>query len=146
MKKLSMFFTVVCTIIVSVLFCACGNKYKNLEIKYLGKEDMIVLVMDNEYQSVYGANNEEGTKQNGKTKEIHFEVSGIKQKLMGEIKVQVVPQDLAELSEITINGTDIGFYIRALKSGDGSLEVTHLASGKNTSVMLHVDKKISMPA
>lgn len=138
-----MFITVVCTILVSVLFCACGNKYKNLEIKYTGKEDMIVLVMDTEYQNEYNNLGATGETQqvNKRVKEIHFEVSGIKAKLMGEIKVQVIPQDLAQLGEVAINGTDIGFYIRALKSGNGSLVVTHLSSGKSTSVMLHVDKK-----
>lgn len=137
MKKLMTILTLVCTSLVGVIFSACGDKYKDLSIEYKGTEKSIVLVLDDEWKE---ANNQEDSTGNNSCI-VEFAFLGIKAKDIGETKIQVVPSDLAVINSTEQDGNSLYAKITASKSGNGNIVVTHLATGKSSSVMLHIDKK-----
>lgn len=139
MKKLMTILTLVFTAFVGVMFSACGDKYKDLSIEFKSTSDSVVLVMDDEWSALNNSSTENTSSKNSCV--VEFAFSGIKAKDIGEIKLQVVPADLAVVGEIKQDGNNFYAKITATKSGNGNIVLTHLATGKSKSVMLHVDKK-----
>lgn len=138
MKKLMTILTLLITAFVGVIFSACGDKYKNLSIEFKGTNDSIVLVMDDEWKELNNSSEDTSSKSSCV---VEFAFSGIKAKDIGETKLQIVPADLAVIGTVEQDGNTLYAKITATKSGNGNIVLTHLATGKSKSVMLHVDKK-----
>lgn len=124
MKKISLLFAMLLVLVSSIVFCSCGDGYKDLKIECDTKE--IVLVLDDEELS---------------TENVVFELSGVKS--WGEISIVSKPLGLVQIIH-EIDGSKCGVAVKALQpSGEGaSLCITHLGSGKSLSVPLRIGRKL----
>lgn len=138
MKKIFKILTILCTLVVSVAFCACGNKYKNLEIHFVDDND-ILMILDDEYMTL----NPDATQGDNSSCVVRFSISGVKEKDIGEISVKVDEISLASVDAVESSGSDYAVRLTALKSGNGYLVVTHLGTGVTAKKHIHIDKKAS---
>lgn len=138
MKKIFLVMTVMFTIFTGVLFSACGDAYKKLKINFESETSYVRLILDEEYKTLYP---EANAKEKANSQLVHFSISGIKAKDLGRVSAQIIPADLARMGEMVVEGTDIYFYVSATRSGNGSIVLTHMGSGKQKSVPLYVDRK-----
>lgn len=125
MKRLSVILTGILVLLSSIIFCACNDGFKGLEISC--EEEEISLVLDDEEFN---------------KAEIIFEIN--KAKKWGEVSVSSQPQGLIMVEDIIIKDAQCGVRIKALQpSGDGAqLVFTHLGSNQTVSVPLKIGRKL----
>lgn len=130
MKKICNVALIILTLFGCVLFSACGDKYKSLEMWFTYPDgnpvEIVELVLDADDET------------KGEM-ELQVVLSGIKAKDVGELKVTSYPVVVVE--DFQINDLVCSFKIKAHMVGVGKLNVTHLSSGKSVSVDLHVGQK-----
>ncbi len=125
MKKLSLLFMTMLLLVSGVIFSACGDKYKDLEIK--ANVEQVKLVLDDNLLSY---NND-----------LVFEASGVKS--WGELSIASEPSGLVKAT-YAVRGNKCYARIDALQpTGTGAkLVVTHLGSGKNIEIPLVIGRKL----
>lgn len=125
MKRLSIIFTGFLVLLSSMIFCACNDGWKNLEISC--KENEIVLVLDDDELS---------------KADVIFELN--RSAKWDEVSVRSEPQGLVMVENIAIKDTKCGVRVKAIQpSGDGAkLIITHLGADVSCSVPLKVGRKL----
>lgn len=137
MKKFKLIFTIFVVCLFSVIFASCGAPYKNLEMIWNSDDEMVRIVLDSDYWTNKG----EVEKISSTTAQVKVSFKGIKQKKIGELDIQVVPADLAQIQGYELIGKVAKFNVSAIRSGRGSIVVTHLSANKSLEIPLHIDKK-----
>lgn len=130
MKKFYSLMLVIISLFSCVIFSACGDKYKNLNISfYSAKGEQIEAV---EFLLDYNAD----------PTTIGVQFDGVKQKDLGEVEVYSEPFELTEVSNYRYNGNTVFVDIRAnMSSTNAKLIALHKASGKKQSIPLIIDQK-----
>lgn len=137
MNKLKIVFTVLMALFLSVVFASCGTSYKDLKISFDSESENVRIVMDSDYWEAKGQ--EENISSTSASVRVKF--SNIKSKKVGDVDVQVIPADLAQISSYELVNKLATFSVTALRSGNGSIVVTHLGSNKNLEIPLNIEKK-----
>ena len=133
MKKLFCLGLIVLSLFSCVLFSACGNKYKDLEMTFYSVEgeviDEISFMLDD-------------TKEK-EAQRIGVEFEGIKKKDVGQVKFYSIPNEL--IVDLNYSYSNNMCYVDILpvmpSSTDAKLVVSHLASGKKKEIDLRIDQK-----
>ena len=121
------------TLFSGVIFSACGDKHKDLNIKVFSADGEIIevlnLVIDPSQESSY--------------QKIGIEFSGIKKNDIGQVKVYSEPYGLITDTNYSYNGNMCYVDINPImqSSGDAKLIVSHLASNKTHEINLTIKKK-----
>lgn len=137
MNKFKIVFTVLMALFISVVFASCGTSYKDLKISFDSESENVRIVLDSDYWEAKGLS--ENISSTSTSIKIKF--SNIKSKKVGDVDVQVIPADLAQISSYELVNKVATFNVTALRSGNGSIVVTHLGSNKNLEIPLTIEKK-----
>lgn len=126
MKKINLLLTALLLLISSIVFCACGDVYKDLKIEC--DAEVVELVMGDSVELARAT--------------LDFEISGVKS--WGEINVDSSPQGLVRTS-YKIQDKHCYVGIEALQPTDEGavLTIQHLGSGKSLSIPLKIGMKLN---
>lgn len=134
MKKFATLSLIILSLFSCVLFSACGDKYKKLQMEIIFTDGNAVtnleLVLDS-------ANESKATERLG------VKFSGIDNDDIGQVVVYSSPNDVVIISNEVYSENYFYFDVTAVKVADSEtqLVVKHLASGKTQSVGLKIDQK-----
>lgn len=132
MKKLTTFALIVIALFSGVLFSACGDKYKNLKMKFVytdGEEiEKVVLFKDSNKPELA-------------TERIGVKFSGIDEDDIGQVVVYSSPSELFTTSNVVYSGNYYYFDITATRAATGKLIVKHLSSDKTQKIDLVIEQK-----
>lgn len=134
MKKFATLTLIILSLFSCVLFSACGDKYKKLNMELVYTDGSVVskveLVLDSEDSSKA-------------TKRLGIKFSGVDNDKIGQVVVSSSPSDVFIVSNEVYSENYFYFDITAVKVADSGTEliVKHLASGKTKSVGLKIDQK-----
>ncbi|MBO5954444.1 MAG: hypothetical protein J6Q13_00565 [Clostridia bacterium] len=133
MKKFYSLALILLSLFSCVLFSACGDKYKNLDMRIYSNDGEVLntinLVID--------------TTKSSNTKTIGIEFLNIDEKDVEQIVVYSSPFELVKVSNYVYNGNMCYVDLTPnMPSGDNAkLIVSHLSSGKKKEFNLKIDKK-----
>lgn len=132
MKRLLSFGLIVLALFSCVLFSACGDKYKKLEMTFYSVEGEAV-----EELSFMLDDDEDATQRIG------VEFDGIKKKDIGQVKFYSIPSEL--IVDLNYSYSDNMCYVDILpvmpSSANAKLVVSHLASGKKAEIDLKIEQQ-----
>lgn len=134
MKKFTTFAISILALLSCVIFSACADKYKKLQMQFIYSDgsaiEKLVLVLDDNKPELA-------------TKRIGVKFSNIDKDDIGQVVVYSSPSDLFITSNEVYSENYFYFNITAIKSSDSDCQliVKHLGSNKTSSVTLRVEQK-----
>ena len=133
MKRFYGFALIFIALFSCLVFSACGNKYKNLKMTFVDETNEAIneinLIIDNESEE---PKNE---------MRLGVKFSGIKIGEVGNVDISCEQGLVSNAKDIDFKSNTYNFTISAIKSGVGTLKVTHLASKKTATINLNVEQK-----
>lgn len=130
MKKLRVIAIVLFVMLSGVIFSACTENYKRLDMSFYFGDDNISSV------TLYIDDTQ------NESKELSVRLTGIKQDAIGEISVNADQSGVVQITNQVLDGNTYYFTVTANKPTKGAkLVVNHLASNKTASIDLNIERK-----
>ena len=133
MKKICSLWLILLSLFSCVVFSACGDKFKKLEMNFYSTDGIVLDVADFMID----------TTNSSSSKTVGIEFSGIDEDDVGQIVVYSIPNELVTITNYKYNGNKCYVDITPnMSSGENAkLVATHLASGKKKVIDLTINQK-----